>query len=95
MAQDEGKGSAAEVPAQVGGLELKYIDSADIQERANILLGTFTFDDPIVSTDAKDFISKVRHVSSAGKHGTLNLTGRLLREAIIVRTHHQATRRCT
>lgn len=66
MAEEEAKGSAAEVPALGEILELKYIDSADIQERANIISTTYTFDDQLVSMDAKDYISRVRHVSFVG-----------------------------
>lgn len=72
MAQDKAKGSAAEVSAQVQGLELKYIDSADIQERANIISASFTFDDQLVSANAMDFIAKVRRVLSTGQRATLN-----------------------
>ena len=72
MTKDEQKGSTAAVPAQVGGLERKYINSADAQERANIMSATYTCDNQLVSTNAKDFISTVRCVPSAGQHGKLN-----------------------
>ena len=61
MAEDEAKGGKAEVPALGEVLELKYIDSADIQERANIISATYTLDDQLVSADGKDFIAKVRY----------------------------------
>ena len=71
MTRDKYKGGAAAVPAQVGGLERKHIDSADTQERADISSATYTFDDKLVSQDAKDFIATVRYVASASQHATL------------------------
>lgn len=62
MGDEEAKGSKAKVPALGEVLELKYVDSADIEERANIVSATFSFDDHLVSTDAKDFISNVSSI---------------------------------
>ena len=50
----------AEVPAQGEGLGRRYIGSADSAERANIISGTYVFDDQLVPAEAKDFIAKVR-----------------------------------
>ena len=55
----EANSSAAEVHALGEVLELKYTNSADIEERANIMSAKYAIDDHLMSTDAKDFISKV------------------------------------
>lgn len=57
--QGKAKGSASAAPA-AEGLELQYIDSADIKERANIISATYTVDDQLVSAEAKGFIAEVR-----------------------------------
>ena len=62
MAHMEANSSAAEVPALGEVLELKYTNSADIEERANIMSAKYAIDDHLVSTDAKDFISKVTFI---------------------------------
>lgn len=49
------------------GIELQYDDIVDMQERDNISSGALTFDDHLVSADAKDFISQVRTVSVVEK----------------------------
>lgn len=96
MTQDKVKGSAAGVSAQVGGLELKYINRVDIQERVNIISARYTCDDQLVSPDAKDFISKVRHVSSAGQHGTLHSNRTpVSRNAYLFCTRALSTGHCT
>eukprot|EP00904_Undaria_pinnatifida_P006673 jgi/Undpi1/3135/HiC_scaffold_15.g06509.m1 len=59
MAHMEANSSAAELPALGEVLELKYTNSADIEERANIMSAKYAIDDHLVSTDAKDFISKL------------------------------------
>ena len=59
MTHTEANNSAADVPALGEVLELKYTNSADIEERANIMSAKYAIDDHLVSTDAKDFISKV------------------------------------
>ena len=51
------------------GLTLSEIDSADNKERANIISGTFAFDEQLTSAESKDLIAKVRYVT--GQHATL------------------------
>ena len=48
---------------QVQGIELQYSDRVDMQERNNISSASVTFDDQLVSADAKDFMSKVRTIT--------------------------------
>ena len=44
---------------QAQGIELQYDDLVDMQERDNISSASVTFDDQLVSADAKSFISQV------------------------------------
>lgn len=48
---------------QAQGIELRYDDRIDLQERENISSGTVSWDGQIVSADGIDFISKVRLLS--------------------------------
>eukprot|EP00904_Undaria_pinnatifida_P006662 jgi/Undpi1/3125/HiC_scaffold_15.g06499.m1 len=58
-AGEEAKGSTTGSSVQMQGIELQYDDIVDMQERDNISSGALTFDDHLVSADAKDFISQL------------------------------------